>query len=107
MKKKVIILGGIGIGILIGSLIFYFFYLGNPTRQALAHVNGEKINVEHFNNELAKVEEPLQSMYREEPEKLLEGIVIKTLLIQEAKKQGIVPPVKTYKDGAKDSLPPD
>lgn len=107
MKKKVIIFGGVGIVILIGALLFYFFYLGTPSRQALATVNGEKITLEQFNSELAKVQEPLQTMYKEEPDKIVEGMVIKALLIQEAKKQGVTPPVKTYKDGAKDSLPPD
>ena len=38
---------------------------------------------------------------KEEPEKLVEGMIVKALLIQEAKKQGISPPVKTYKDGSK------
>ncbi len=107
MKKKAVIFGGVGIVILIGVLLFYFLYLGNPSRQALATVNGEKITVEQFNNELAKVQEPLQTMYKEEPDKIVEGMIIKALLIQEAKKQGVTPPVKTYKDEAKDSLPPD
>jgi len=107
MKKKAVIFGGMGIVLLIGALLFYFFYLGNPSRQALATVNGEKITVEQFNNELTKVQEPLQTMYKEEPDKIVEGMIIKALLIQEAKKQGVTPPVKTFKDGAKDSLPPD
>ncbi len=104
MKKRVIIFGGTGIAILIGALFFYFFYLGSPSRQALATVNGEKITVEQFNGELAKVQEPLQTMYKEEPDKIVEGLIIKALLLQEAKKQGITPPTKTYKDGTK--IPP-
>src|SRR5512135_2254247 len=99
--KKAVIFGGVGIVILIGALLFYFFYLGTPSRQALATVNGEKITLEQFNSELAKVQEPLQTMYKEEPDKIVEGMIIKALLIQEAKKQGATPPVKTYKDGAK------
>jgi thioredoxin 1 len=107
MKKKIIILGSVGIVILAGALLFYSLYLGNPSRQSLATVNGEKVTREQFDKELTKIQEPLQTMYREEPEKLLEGIVMKALLLQEAKKQGITPPAKTYKDSGKDSLPPD
>jgi thioredoxin 1 len=107
MKKKIIILGSVGVAILVGALLFYFLYLGNPSRQSLATINGEKVTGEQFGKELTKIQEPLQTMYKEEPEKLLEGIIMKALLLQEAKKQGIIPPTKTYKDGDKDSLPPD
>jgi thioredoxin 1 len=107
MNKKIFIFGGIGVVLLAGALLFYFFYLENPSRQGLAHANGEKITVDQFNKELAKIQEPMQSIYKEEPGQLLEGLVVRALLIQEAKKQGITPPVKTYKDGAKDSLSPE
>ena len=90
-----------------GVYSFIFFYLGNPSQKALAHVNGEKITLEQFNKELAKIQEPMQTMYKEEPEKLLEGMIVRILLIQEAKKQGVPPPVKTYKDGDKDALSPE
>ena len=104
MKRKIIIFVVITIVALAGAFLFYFFYLESPTRQALARVNDEKITVDQFNKELAKVENPIQDMYKEEPNKLLEGIIIKLLLLQEAKKQGSSAPVKTYKDAAKGSL---
>ena len=107
MKKKIFIFGGVGVVILAGALLFYLFYLGNPSRQTLATVNGEKISLEQFNQDMAKVESPLREMYQEEPEKFVEGMIVRTLLIQEAKKQGISPPVKTYKDAAKESLSPE
>jgi thioredoxin 1 len=107
MKKKIIVLGSAGIVILAGVLAFYFLYLGNPSRQSLATVNGEVVTREQFDKELNKVEEPIRTMYKEEPEKLLEGMIMKTVLLQEAKKQGITPPAKTYKDSDKSSLPPD
>src|SRR4030043_2287183 len=107
-KRKIIIFGAIGIALLAGAILFYFFYLESPTRQALARVNDEKITVDQFNKELAKVEPPLiRDMFREEPNNLLERIIVKALLLQEAKKQGASAPVKTYKDPAKDSLSPD
>jgi thioredoxin 1 len=108
MKRKTIILGAIAIVVLAGAFLFYFFYLQNPSRQVLARVNDEKITVDLFNKELAKVEPPLiRDMFREEPNNLLERIVVKTILLQEAKKQGLSAPVKTYKDAAKNPLPPE
>jgi thioredoxin 1 len=105
MKRKIIIIGAIIILILAGA--FYFFYFGNPSRQNLAQVNGEKITVEQFNKELSLLETPLREMYREQPQQFLEGIIIKTILLQEAKKQNISAPVKTYKDATKDPLSPE
>jgi thioredoxin 1 len=103
MKRKIIIFVVITIVALAGAFLFYFFYLESPSRQVLARVNDEKITVEQFNKELAKVENPIQDMYKEEPNKLLEGIIIKLLLLQEAKKQGSSAPVKTYKDAEKNA----
>jgi thioredoxin 1 len=107
MKRKILIFGVPAAVILAGALLVYFFYLGSPSRQVLAQVNGEKITVQQFNQELSKVEDPLRQMYKEEPFQLLEGLIIKTLLLQEAKKQGISPPVRTYKDVQKDILSPE
>jgi thioredoxin 1 len=107
-KRKIIIFGAIGLAIIAGAILFYFFYLENPSRQVLARVNDEKITVEQFNKELVKAEPPLiRDMLREEPNNLLERIVVKTLLLQEAKKQGLSAPVKTYKDPANNPLPPE
>ena len=108
MNRKTIIFAVIAIVILAGAFLFYFFYLQHPSRKILARVNDEKITLEQFNKEIAKVEPPLiREMLREEPNNLLERIIMKVLLLQEAKKQGVSAPVKTYKDPAKDSLSPD
>lgn len=107
-KRKIIIFGAIGIALLAGAILFYFFYLQNPAYQALARVNDEKITVEQFDKELAKVEPTLiRDMLREEPNNLLERIIVRTILLQEAKKQGLSAPVKTYKDEAKNPLSPE
>jgi thioredoxin 1 len=107
-KRKIIIFGAIGLAIIAGAILFYFFYLQNPSRQVLARVNDEKITVEQFNKELAKVEPPLiRDMFREEPNNLLERMIVRILLLQEAKKQGLSAPVKTYKDPANNPLPPE
>lgn len=103
MKRKIIILGAIALAVLAGAFLFNFIYLESPRRQVLAQVNNEKITLEDFNKELTKVEEPLQEMYREEPFQFLEGIIVKRLLLQEAKIQGLSIPLKTYKDITKDS----
>ena len=106
MKQKTIIFGAI-IVVLAGVFLFYFFYLQNPGRQVLAQVNGEKITVGEFNRELKKVESPLKEMLRENPQQLLEGIIMNRVFLQEAKKQGLTPPIKTYKDTDKDALSPE
>lgn len=107
-KRKIIILGAIGIVVIAGALLFYFFYLQHPSRQALARVNDEKVTVEQFNKEIAKMEDPLmRDMLQEEPNKYLEGIIMKVLLLQEAKKQGLSVPVKTYKDAEKNARSPE
>lgn len=107
MKRKTILSGAIAAGLLVGALLFYFFYIGSPSRQVLAQVNGEKITVEEFKQELSKVEDPLGQMYKEEPQPFLEEIIVKKLLLQEAKREGISLPVKTYKDKEKDALSPE
>lgn len=106
MKRKIIILGAI-IVVLAGVFLFYFFYLQNPGWKVLAQVNGEKITVGEFNRELKKVESPLKEMLRENPQQLLEGIIMNRVFLQEAKKQGLTPPIKTYKDTDKDALSPE
>jgi thioredoxin 1 len=108
INRKPIILAAIAVVVLVGGFLFYFFYFQNPSRKILAQVNDEKITLEQFNKEIAKVEPPLiRDMFREEPNHLLERMIMKTLLLQEAKKQGVSAPVKTYKDAAKNSLSPD
>jgi thioredoxin 1 len=108
MNRKTIIFAAAAIVIVAGAFLFYFFYLQNPSRLVLAKVNDEKITVQQFNKEIAKVNPPLiRDMFREEPDKLLDRMVVKTLLLQEAKKQGVSAPAQTYKDAAKTPLPPD
>jgi thioredoxin 1 len=108
MNRKTIIFAAAALVIVGGALLFYFFYLQNPRRLVLAKVNDEKITVEQFNKEIAKVDPPLiRDMFREEPNKLLDRLVLKTLLLQEAKKQGVSAPVQTNKDAAKTPLSSD
>jgi thioredoxin 1 len=106
MKAKIVIPIG-GVLLLAGLAIFYFLFLNHPSRQVLAHINEEKLTVEEFNRELDKIESPLKEMLKEEPQPFLETLILKKLLLQEAKKEGLSSPVTTYKDTAKDSKPPE
>jgi thioredoxin 1 len=108
VKRKPIMFAAIAVVVLAGAILFYFLYLQHPSRQILARVNDDKITVDQFNKELAKVEPALiRDMLREEPNNLLERMIVRSLLLQEAKKQGVSAPVKTYKDAAANPLPPD
>jgi thioredoxin 1 len=107
MNRKTLILGGVALVVLAAAFVFYFFSVANPSRQVLAQVNGEKITVEEFNNEVSKVENPLGQMYKEEPQPFLEQMIVRRILLQEAKQENISAPVKTYKDKEKDALSPE
>ncbi len=107
MNRKTMIYAAAAIVIVAGA-VFYFLYLQNPRRLVLAKVNDEKITVAQFKNELARVEPPLiREMFREEPAKLIDRMVVRALLLQEAKKEGVTAPVQTYKDAAQKPLPSD
>ncbi len=107
-KRKPLIFAAVAVVVVAGALLFYFFYLQHPSRQVLARVNDDKITVDQFNQELAKVEPALiREMLREEPNTLLEKLIVRALLLQEAKKQGVSAPTKTYKDPAANPLPAD
>ncbi|HUV50367.1 MAG TPA: thioredoxin domain-containing protein [Anaerolineae bacterium] len=91
MKRKTGIIGAILIVALAGASLFYLFYPGRGSAQVLAMVNGEKITVSDFNHEIGNVEEQAREMIKEEPAEFLEGMIVRTLILQEAEKQGILP----------------
>src|SRR4030042_5021922 len=107
-KRKIVISIAAAIVLVAGVLLFYFFYLENPNRKILVQVNDEKVTVEQFNKDIAKLEDPLmRDMLGEEPEKFLEGMIMKRILLQEAIKQGFSAPVKTFKDAEKNAPSPE
>ena len=106
-KRKRFLIAAVILAVLVGVALFYFLNFGRSDRLTLATVNGEEITLGQFNQELEKTESPLRDLYREEPKKLIEGMIIKRVLLQEAKKQGLSVPPKTYKDAPQDSLPPE
>ena len=102
MRRGSIIIGAILIIVLAGSFLFYLFYPGSNDGQVLVTVNGEKVTVAHFNQEIAKVKEPTRGIIEENPAKLLEGMIMRTLLFQEVKKQGLLP--ANEKEGSEGSV---
>ena len=91
MRRRSIIIGAIVIILLGGASLFYLTYSGGSDVQVLAMVNGEKITVDRFNQEISKVKEPNRGIFKENPAKFLEGMIMRTLVLQEAKKQGLLP----------------
>ena len=62
------------------------FFAWNPERQKLAMINDRNITVAQFDRELAKVPSPFQEVFREEPKQYLEQIIMKEVLLQEARR---------------------
>jgi thioredoxin 1 len=76
--------------VIAGGVFGYLkFYAWNPERQGLALVNDRKITVAQFGREIAKVPVPYQDIFREEPKQFLEQIILKEVLLQEAKRLGV------------------
>jgi len=65
------------------------FFAWNPERQKLAMINDRLITVAQFDRELAKVPSPFQEVFREEPKQYLEQIIVKEVLLQEARRLGV------------------
>ncbi len=102
MKQRNSIIGAILIVALIAASLFYLFYPGRSGGQVLATVNGKKITVNDFNHEIGKVEKQARGMIRKNPAKFLEGMIMRTLILQEAEKQGLLPAMENK--GREDSV---
>ncbi len=81
------------LGVLIAIVGFGYlkFFAWNPERQKLAVINDRKITVAQFQRELAKVPPPFQDVLREEPKQFLDQLVLKEVMMEEARRQGIKP----------------
>jgi thioredoxin 1 len=81
------------LGVIIAAGVFGYlkFFAWNPERQKLATINDRKITVAQFERELAKVPPPYQEVLREDPNQFLEQLVLKEVLLQEARRQGVKP----------------
>lgn len=74
--------------VVVGVIVFGYlkFFAWNPERQKLAMINDRNITVAQFDRELAKVPAPFQEVFREEPKQYLEQIIMKEVLLQEARR---------------------
>lgn len=91
MKKKYIVIGAAVFVILAGTAVSYFLFAAGSGAKALASVNGEKITVDRFLKEIEQIQEPARGMVKENPAEFLDMIIMKALVLQEAKKQGFHP----------------
>lgn len=64
-------------------------FMLNPERQMVAQINGHKITVAQFNRELANVPAQYRDLFREEPRELLQQLIAREILLQEARRQGV------------------
>ena len=78
------------LGVIIAAVVFGYlkFFAWNPERQKLAVINDHQITVAQLERELAKVPQPFQEVLREEPKQFLEQMILKEVLLEEARRQG-------------------
>lgn len=84
-KNGLIILGTL---VLVAAVTFSVFYIKMGDAKVLATVNGQAITLDHLLLEADKFEEPHRDMFMEDPGKLLDLMIMKTLLLQEAGDRG-------------------
>ena len=90
MKTRLVIVGG-AVLVLLAGAFSYVFFGGKAGANALASVNGEKITVDLFLQEIEKIQEPNRGMFKEDPANFLEMMIMKALLLQEVRRQGSQP----------------
>jgi thioredoxin len=72
------------------SLALLISACGRGQKAVVAEVNGQKITVKDFQAELARIPADLRPVYEQNPEEVLDRLISMTLLLQEAKRQGLV-----------------
>lgn len=80
--------------IIVGVVTTYLLTIGPFGKPVLAEVNGEKIPVALFQEELGKIDPASRDLVKQDPGKLLDVIINRTLLLQQAKKEGTSGPQK-------------
>jgi len=83
------ILPALGVIVVAGVLGYLKFFAWNPERQKLAVIDERMITVAQFERELAKVPPPYQEVIKEEPKEFLEQMILKEVLLKEARRQGL------------------
>jgi thioredoxin 1 len=59
-------------------------------KKVVAEVNGQRITVKDFRGQLARTPEDMRDLYAHDPEEVLDHLISVTLLLQEAKRRGLV-----------------
>ncbi len=79
----------LGIVVVVGVLGYLKFFAWNPERQKLAVIDDRMITVAQFERELAKIPPPFQEVLKEEPREFLDQMILKEVLLKEARRQGL------------------
>lgn len=72
------------------GLCLWIAACGRGQRTIVAEVNGQRITVKDFQAELARIPADMRPVYEQNPEEVLDRLIAMTLLLQEAKRQGLV-----------------
>ncbi len=92
MTKKIKITIAVLAVLVLGGAAAYLVSIGPLGNPVLASVNGEKITVALFRKELAKIDPATRGLMAQDPAKLLDFMVNRALLLQQAKKEGVTAP---------------
>lgn len=84
-KSRIITAGAI---VLAAVLAVFLLYDRKGEATVLATVNGQAITLDRFLREVDTVEEPTRGMFKEDPAKYLDLMIMKMLVLQEARSQG-------------------
>lgn len=63
---------------------------GRSQKTVVAEVNGQRITIKDFQEELARTPEDMRVVYEQDPREVLDRLISVTLLLQEAKHRGFV-----------------
>ena len=76
------------LAVVVGVILLGYrkFFAWNPERQVLAMINDRKVTVAQFDREMGKIPSPFQEVFREEPKQYLEQMIIKEVVLQEARR---------------------
>ena len=56
----------------------------------VAEVNGQMITIKHVQDQMANLPEELRAVYEQEPEGILNQLIVMTLLMQESRRRGLI-----------------
>lgn len=91
-KKWKIAVLALTVVIIVGGIATYLFTIGPLGKPVLVTVNGEKITVALFQEELLKIDPAIRDVVKGDPGKLIDMLINRALLLQQAKKEGIAVP---------------